>query len=129
MIYPEASGVPANMLPRKDASAFEQLKQLVDTEPASLADPDWIGLLAAIGIEKGKPFRNELSRAGLPWLLPSPRFLADAKLDGLAVGCVPVGFCPFLFAHLDCRVLGEPLRRSSATARLTAMKRLSRSLK
>ena len=59
MTYPDASGVPANLLPRKDASAFEQLKQLVDTEPASLADPDWIGLLAAIGIEKGKPFKPD----------------------------------------------------------------------
>ena len=36
---------------------------------------------------------------------PSPRFLADAQLNRLAVGCVPVGFCPFLFAHLDFRVL------------------------
>ena len=59
MTYPDASDVLANMLPRKDASAFEQLKQLVDTEPASLADPDWIGLLAAIGIEKGKPFQPD----------------------------------------------------------------------
>jgi hypothetical protein len=59
MSYPDASGVPVNLLPRKDASAFEQLKQLVDTEPASLADPDWMGMFAAIGIEKGKPFKPD----------------------------------------------------------------------
>ena len=59
MTYPDASGVPANLLPRKDASAFEHLKQLVDSEPASLADPDWIGLLAAMGIEKGTPFKPD----------------------------------------------------------------------
>ena len=59
MTYPDASGVPANLLPRKDATAFEHLKYLVDTEPASLADPDWIGMLAAIGIEKGKPFQPD----------------------------------------------------------------------
>ena len=52
MAYPDASRVPVDLLPRKDASAFEQLKQLVDTEPASFADPDWMGMLAAVGIEK-----------------------------------------------------------------------------
>ena len=65
MTYPDASGVPANLLPRKDASAFEQLKQLVDSEPASLADPDWIGMLAAIGIEKGKPFEPDAKTRGI----------------------------------------------------------------
>lgn len=56
MVFPDASGVAANMLPRKDASAFDQLKQLLDSETPSLADPDWMGMLAALGIEKGKPF-------------------------------------------------------------------------
>jgi len=59
MIYPDASGISVNMLPAKDASAFDQLKQLVDSEPASLANPDWMGMLAAIGIEKGKPFNPD----------------------------------------------------------------------
>jgi hypothetical protein len=44
------------MLPRNDATAFEQLKLLVDSEGASLADPEWLGMLASIGIVKGKPF-------------------------------------------------------------------------
>jgi hypothetical protein len=59
MTYPDASGVAANMLPAKDASAFDQLKQLVDSEPASLASSDWMGMLAAIGSEKGKPFNPD----------------------------------------------------------------------
>lgn len=59
MTYPDASGVSANMLPAKNASAFDQLKQLVDSEPASLASPDWMGMLAAIGIEQGKPFNPD----------------------------------------------------------------------
>jgi hypothetical protein len=59
MTYPDASGVPANLLPRTDAAAFEHLKYLVDTEGATLADPDWIGMLAAIGIERGKPFKPD----------------------------------------------------------------------
>src|SRR5215471_15293624 len=56
MQYPDASGVPANMLPRDDASAFDQLKALVDTEGENLADPDWRGMLASLGIAKGQPF-------------------------------------------------------------------------
>jgi hypothetical protein len=55
MQFPDASGVPANMLPISDASAFDQLKLLVDSEP-NLAGPDWMGMLAAIGIVKGQPF-------------------------------------------------------------------------
>ena len=56
MTFPDASGVPANMLPISDGSAFDQLKLLVDREGDNLAGPDWLGMLAAIGIIKGQPF-------------------------------------------------------------------------
>jgi hypothetical protein len=56
MQFPDASGVPVNMLPISDGSAFDQLKRLVDSEGAHLADPDWLGMLAALGIVKGQPF-------------------------------------------------------------------------
>jgi hypothetical protein len=56
MKFPDASGVPANMLPISDATAFDQLKSLIDSEPSDLADPDWLGMLAGIGIVKGQPF-------------------------------------------------------------------------
>jgi hypothetical protein len=56
MKFPDASGVPANMLPVSDGSAFDQLKRLVDSEGANLADSDSLGMLAAIGIIKGQPF-------------------------------------------------------------------------
>ncbi|HWU55286.1 MAG TPA: DUF1254 domain-containing protein, partial [Rhizomicrobium sp.] len=59
MVYPDASSVPANMLPRSDATAFDQLKWLVDSEGEHLADPDWMGMLATIGIIKGKPFKPD----------------------------------------------------------------------
>ena len=59
MEFPDASGVPANMLPVSDGSAFDQLKLLVDSEGANLADPDWFGMLAAIGIVKGQPFNPD----------------------------------------------------------------------
>jgi len=56
MQYPDASGVPVNMLPTSDGTAFDQLKLLVDSEGRNLADPDWLGMLAAIGIVLGQPF-------------------------------------------------------------------------
>ena len=56
MTFPDASGVPVNMLPISDGSAFDQLKLLVDREGDDLAGPDWRGMLAAIGIVKGQPF-------------------------------------------------------------------------
>ena len=59
MTFPDASGVPANMLPISDGSAFDQLKQLVDSEGANLADSDSLGMLAAIGIVKGQPFNPD----------------------------------------------------------------------
>jgi len=61
MQYPDASGVPVNMLPAGDGSAFDQLKQLIDTEGDSIAEPDWRGMLAAIGIVKGQPFNPDAS--------------------------------------------------------------------
>ena len=56
MVFPDASGVPANMLPVRDGSVFGQLKQLVDSEGSNLASADGLGMLASIGIVKGKPF-------------------------------------------------------------------------
>jgi hypothetical protein len=57
--FPDASGVPANMLPASDAGAFDQLKALLDTEPTSIASPDWLGMLATLGIVKGQPFNPD----------------------------------------------------------------------
>src|SRR5262249_50396276 len=59
MQFPDASGVSVNMLPISDGSAFEQLKHLVDSESSYLADPDWFGMLASIGIVKDQPFNPD----------------------------------------------------------------------
>jgi hypothetical protein len=59
MQHPDASGVPVNMLPISDDTAFDRVKMLVDSEGANLADPDWLGMLASIGIVKGKPFNPD----------------------------------------------------------------------
>jgi len=59
MKFPDASGVPANMLPVSDGRAFDQLKQLVDREGTNLADAEGLGMLASIGIIKGQPFNPD----------------------------------------------------------------------
>src|SRR4029077_14487680 len=56
MEYPDGSGVPVNMLPRSDSSAFDQLKKLVDSEGDKLAGRDWLGTPAGIGVVKAQPF-------------------------------------------------------------------------
>ena len=56
MKFPDASGVPVNMLPISDGTVFEHLKRLLDTEGDDLASPDWLGMLATIGIVKDQPF-------------------------------------------------------------------------
>jgi hypothetical protein len=59
MKFPNASGVPANMLPVSDGTAFDQLKRLVDSENSNLAESDSLGMLASIGIVKGQPFNPD----------------------------------------------------------------------
>lgn len=65
MQFPDASGVPVNMLPPSDLTAFEQLKNLVDSEGSHLADPDWMGMLAGLGIVKGEPFNPDARTSGI----------------------------------------------------------------
>jgi hypothetical protein len=59
LTFPDASGVPVNMLPMSDATAFDALKTLIDSEPNSIADPDWLGMMATLGIVKGQPFNPD----------------------------------------------------------------------
>lgn len=59
MQFHDASGKPHEMLPRTDVSAFQQLKYLVDSEGSQLAEPDWLGMLAGLGIAKGQPFEPD----------------------------------------------------------------------
>ena len=56
MKFPDASGIPANMLPLSNVGAFDQLKVLIDSEGANIAEADSRGMLASIGIIKGVPF-------------------------------------------------------------------------
>jgi hypothetical protein len=50
------SGVPHNTIHANDFGFYEEVNQLVQEEPNEAQDPEILGLLASIGIEKGKPF-------------------------------------------------------------------------
>ncbi|ABS65848.1 protein of unknown function DUF1214 [Xanthobacter versatilis] len=65
MQFPDASGVPANMLPRTDIKAFDQLKWLIDKEGKTLAGPNGLGILASVGLVAGKPFKPDAERRAL----------------------------------------------------------------
>jgi hypothetical protein len=71
MQFPNASGVPVDMLAPRDDRAFDMLKRFVDHEYVDCLDMDMRGVLAAIGIAKDRPFepdaraRDVLSRAAL----------------------------------------------------------------
>ena len=59
MVFPNASGVPVDMLPLSDGSVFDHLKMLVDSEGSNLASSDGLGMLASIGIVRGQPFNPD----------------------------------------------------------------------
>ena len=64
MEFPDAAGMSLEMLPRADATAFDQLKWLVDAEGENLAGPDWLGMLEGIGIAADRAFApDERTRA------------------------------------------------------------------
>jgi hypothetical protein len=50
------SGQSFNTIHANDYSYFEEINAIIQEEPVDNVDPELLGLLAAIGIEKGKPF-------------------------------------------------------------------------
>jgi hypothetical protein len=56
MQFPNASAVPSNMLYPQDGSAFDMLSRFIQHEYVSPADMEMRGVLAGLGIIKGKPF-------------------------------------------------------------------------
>ncbi|MNP98785.1 hypothetical protein D3C85_114080 [compost metagenome] len=54
--FVNASGKSINTIHSMNYSFFEEVNQVVQEEPNSAMDAETLGLLASIGIEKGKPF-------------------------------------------------------------------------
>jgi hypothetical protein len=57
--FVEGSGMAFNTIPPIEFSYWELINALVQQEPAGAGDPETMGLLAAVGIVKGKPFKPD----------------------------------------------------------------------
>jgi hypothetical protein len=57
MNFPDGSKNSSDLLFPHDGSYFDMLSPFVETETVDPADMDWRGMMAAIGIQKGKPFQ------------------------------------------------------------------------
>jgi hypothetical protein len=75
MTFVNISGQAFNTIHANDASFFEDVAHVVQEEPLEATDPETRGLLAAIGIQKGKPFAADSRMA---------RILAEAAAVGNA---------------------------------------------
>ncbi len=75
MNFVNISGASFNTIHANDASFFDEVAQVVQEEPLDATDPETRGLLAAIGIQKGKPFAPDARMK---------RILADAAAVGNA---------------------------------------------
>jgi hypothetical protein len=56
LTFVNASGRSFNTIHSADATFFSEVNDVVQEEPEDATDPETLGLLASIGIEKGKPF-------------------------------------------------------------------------
>jgi len=56
MQFTNASGVYTNTIHANTIDFYREVQEVIDEEPPSAFSPETLGLLAAIGIEKGKPF-------------------------------------------------------------------------
>jgi hypothetical protein len=54
--FTNVSGVPNNTIHANNFHFYEEVNEIVQDEPNEALDPETLGLLASIGIEKGKPF-------------------------------------------------------------------------
>lgn len=54
--FVNTSGLKFNTISSNTFRFYEELNSVVQNEPADFVDPDTVGLFAAIGIRKGKPF-------------------------------------------------------------------------
>ena len=63
MQFPDASGVPANMLYPQDGTAFDMLARFIEHEYVDPADMEMRGMAAALGIVKGEPFAPDAQSA------------------------------------------------------------------
>ena len=57
--FVNSSGKFHNTIHANDIDFYREVSEVIDEEPASAFSPELLGLLAAIGIEKGRPFEPQ----------------------------------------------------------------------
>lgn len=80
MKFVNISGKAFNTIGPGDYSAFEFVNRVIQDEPLDALDPDTLGLFAAIGIEKGKPFAPDARMKGI---LEEAAAVGDATVRSL----------------------------------------------
>lgn len=65
MTFVDISGQAYNTIHANDATFFDEVAAVVQEEPLEAVDPEARGLLAAIGIQKGKPFAPDARMQGI----------------------------------------------------------------
>ncbi|MET4387238.1 hypothetical protein ABIB73_002993 [Bradyrhizobium sp. F1.4.3] len=81
MKFVNISGKAFNTIGPGDYSLFEYTNRVIQDEPIDAIDPDTLGLFAAIGIEKGKPFAPD---ARMQKILMDAAAVGDATARTLA---------------------------------------------
>jgi hypothetical protein len=86
MQFPNGSGRQIDMMYPTDSTYFDKLHEFVDYEPVAAIEPELRGVLASIGIIKGRPFaptdrqRELLNRA----VVTAPKMIAAMRMLGRA---------------------------------------------
>jgi hypothetical protein len=84
MKFVDISGKAFNTIGPSDYSAFEYLNRTIQNEPSDAMAPDTLGIFAAIGIEKGKPFNPD---ARMKKILVDAAAVGDATARTLTYQC------------------------------------------
>ena len=84
MHFVNVSGKAVNTIHAMDASFFEEVNEVIQEEPADAIDPETLGLLAAIGIQKGTPFAPD---ARMQKILTEAAAVGQATVRALAYRC------------------------------------------
>jgi hypothetical protein len=83
MHFVDISGAAFNMIPANDATFFDAVNAVVQEEPSEATDPETRGLLASIGIQKGKPFAPDARMHGI---LAEAAAVGDATARAIVFG-------------------------------------------
>ena len=82
--FVNVSGKAFNTIHAMDASFFEEVNEVIQEEPADAIDPETLGLLASIGIEKGTTFAPD---ARMKKILTEAAAVGQATVRALAYRC------------------------------------------